>query len=88
MNYYRVFGLVAITIGPAVFVYLISSFLVATFDINLWYKEQRFFAVLAYLVLVVNLLSASRSNVKSSPGENKDQNPVMLKTHQEASETL
>lgn len=42
--------------GTALFIYLISSFLIATFDITLWENYHRFFAVVAYWFLVTTLL--------------------------------
>lgn len=45
-----------ILFGTALFVYLISSFLIATFNITLWENYHRFFAVLAYLFLVTAAL--------------------------------
>lgn len=56
-----------ILIGSAVFVYLVTSFLVATLDIRYWYDHQRFFAVVAYFLLVSSLLGGSRKDEGSSP---------------------
>ncbi|GAB3977815.1 hypothetical protein GCM10028806_39850 [Spirosoma terrae] len=50
-----------VLIGTAAFVYLVSSFLIATFDITRWEDGHRFFAVVAYLFLVVNLLESTPS---------------------------
>jgi len=50
MNNRRLFF--GILIGTAVFVYLIGSFLIASFNIALWEDGHRFFAVVIYLFLV------------------------------------
>lgn len=50
--FYRVLLLVTAITFPALFTYFIASFLMSTFDVNLWYPEQRFFTVVAYLLLI------------------------------------
>lgn len=44
--------------GAAVFIYLVSSFLIASFNIALWHDGHRFFAVVIYLILVWALVQA------------------------------
>jgi hypothetical protein len=45
-------------VGAAVFIYLVSSFLIASFNIALWHDGHRFLSVVIYLMLVWSLLRA------------------------------
>ncbi len=45
-----------VLLGTALFVYLVSSFLIATLDVTLWENYHRFFAVVAYWLLLKELL--------------------------------
>lgn len=54
----------SVLIGTAVFVYLIFSFLIASFNINLWEDSHRFFAVVIYLFFTISILSPSKEPTK------------------------
>lgn len=62
----------AILIGAAVFVYLIGSFLIASFNITLWKDGHRFFAVVVYLFLVWSSLKALAEPTKNEPSQQKE----------------
>jgi uncharacterized membrane protein len=55
--------------GTALFVYLISSFLIATFNITLWENYHRFFAVVAYFFLVTTALDRTTTKKVSKVEE-------------------
>ena len=59
---WRVFSYVVL---PALFVYLVASFLMSTFDINLWYSHQRFFAVVAYFLILSAVTEGDKRKKKS-----------------------
>lgn len=54
-----------ILVGTAIFVYLIGSFLIATFDITMWKDGDRFLVVVFYLILVGSAFTALTEPDKS-----------------------
>ncbi|GAB2590585.1 hypothetical protein [Spirosoma areae] len=75
--------LFSLVIGSAVFVYLISSFLVATFNIALWKDEQRFFTVVVYLLIVGSFLKALAEPERQERSEPKQKIVVKEQEKQE-----
>lgn len=55
--------------GSAVFVYLIGSFLIASFNIALWQDSHRFFAVVIYLLIVWGAIKALAGPTQQSDSE-------------------
>ncbi|GAA4464918.1 hypothetical protein GCM10023189_44840 [Nibrella saemangeumensis] len=61
-----------VLIGTAIFVYLIGSFLIATFDITMWKDGDRFLIVVFYLILVSSALKALTEQSKPDKSRQKD----------------
>ncbi|SFF40379.1 hypothetical protein [Spirosoma endophyticum] len=61
-NRFHLFG---IDVGSAVFIYIITSFLVGTSDVIYWYNYQRFLAVVAYFILTIAISSGDRKKRNS-----------------------
>lgn len=63
-------------IGSAFFIYLLGSFLLASFDIGLWMPIHRFVAVAVYLFLVFSFLRALAPEDEPSKKELKREEAV------------
>jgi len=67
------FYLFGIDIGSAVFVYIVTSFLVGTSDVIYWYNYQRFLAVVAYFILTIAISSRDREKKNSKIESDKQE---------------
>ena len=60
-------------VGTAVFVYLIGSFLIASFDISVWKDGDRFITVVIYLLLVWASIKAFTESQKPKSKSKKEE---------------
>jgi len=67
-------------IAIGLFVYLVASFLVATFNITLWYDYYRFFAVVAYFVLLGAFFNALSSSLNTENSISKREKEEMMES--------
>lgn len=71
----------SVLVGSALFVYLIGSFLVASFDITVWKDAQRNFAVLVYLFFVWGAIKAVTQPEKNQSSTKKQEENRKIEEH-------